>query len=40
MKAAAQKKVKLHTQTYRLDDINQAIDDPNGVLTGRGIIVP
>jgi D-arabinose 1-dehydrogenase-like Zn-dependent alcohol dehydrogenase len=33
--------VKLHTQTYKLDDINQAIDDLNsGALAGRGIIVP
>jgi NAD+-dependent secondary alcohol dehydrogenase Adh1 len=41
MALAARGKVKLHTQTYRLDDINQAIDDLNGGrLAGRGILVP
>jgi NAD+-dependent secondary alcohol dehydrogenase Adh1 len=41
MALAARGLVKLHTQTYKLDDINQAIDDLNsGALAGRGIIVP
>jgi NAD+-dependent secondary alcohol dehydrogenase Adh1 len=41
MALAARGRVKLHTQTYRLDDINQAIDDLNGGrLAGRGILVP
>jgi NAD+-dependent secondary alcohol dehydrogenase Adh1 len=41
MDLAAQGKVKLHTSTYALDDINSAIDDLNGGrLRGRGILVP
>jgi NAD+-dependent secondary alcohol dehydrogenase Adh1 len=41
MDLAAQGKVKLHTSTYPLDDINQAIEDLNeGRLRGRGILVP
>jgi NAD+-dependent secondary alcohol dehydrogenase Adh1 len=41
MALAARGKVKLHTQTYGLDDINQAIDDLNGGrLAGRGVLVP
>jgi NAD+-dependent secondary alcohol dehydrogenase Adh1 len=41
MDLAAQGKVKLHTSTYALDDINTAIDDLNeGRLRGRGILVP
>ena len=41
MALAARGKVKLHTQTYAIDDINQAIDDLNGGrLAGRGILVP
>jgi NAD+-dependent secondary alcohol dehydrogenase Adh1 len=41
MALAARGKVKLHTQIYALNDINQAIDDLNaGLLTGRGILVP
>jgi NAD+-dependent secondary alcohol dehydrogenase Adh1 len=41
MALAARDKVKLHTQTYGLEDINRAIDDLNGGrLAGRGILVP
>ncbi len=41
MTLAAQGKVRLHTATYPLDDINTAIDDLNsGRLRGRGILVP
>lgn len=41
MALAARGKVKLHTQVYGLDNINQAIDDLNGGrLAGRGILVP
>lgn len=41
MALAARGKVKLHTQTYTLKDINQAIDDLYaGRLNGRGILVP
>jgi NAD+-dependent secondary alcohol dehydrogenase Adh1 len=41
MALAARGKVKLHTQTYKLADINQAIDDLyGGRLNGRGILVP
>jgi NAD+-dependent secondary alcohol dehydrogenase Adh1 len=41
MDLAAQGKVKLHTSSYPLDDINTAIDDLNtGRLRGRGILVP
>jgi NAD+-dependent secondary alcohol dehydrogenase Adh1 len=37
----AQGKVKLHTQRYRLDDVNQAIDDlEHGRIRGRGVLVP
>jgi NAD+-dependent secondary alcohol dehydrogenase Adh1 len=37
----AQGKVSLHTQTYDLADVNQAIADlENGKLVGRGILVP
>ncbi len=41
MTLAAQGKVRLHTATYPLDDINTAIDDlDNGRLRGRGLLVP
>jgi NAD+-dependent secondary alcohol dehydrogenase Adh1 len=41
MALAAAGKVKLHTQTYKLEDINQAIGDLyGGRLNGRGILVP
>ena len=41
MDLTAQGKVKLHTSTYPLDDINTAIEDLNeGRLRGRGILVP
>jgi NAD+-dependent secondary alcohol dehydrogenase Adh1 len=41
MALAARGKVKLHTQIYSLENINQAIDDLNGGrLAGRGILVP
>ena len=41
MALAARGLVKLHTQVYPLNDINQAIDDMNsGHLAGRGILVP
>ena len=41
MALAARGKVKLHTQVYNLDDINQAIEDLYaGRLNGRGILVP
>jgi NAD+-dependent secondary alcohol dehydrogenase Adh1 len=41
MTLAAQGKVRLHTKTYPLDDINTAIEDLNsGRLRGRGILVP
>ena len=41
MDLAAQGKVKLHTATYPLADINTAVDDLNsGRLRGRGILVP
>ena len=41
MALAARGDVKLHTQVYGLDNINQAIDDLNsGQLAGRGILVP
>jgi NAD+-dependent secondary alcohol dehydrogenase Adh1 len=41
MTLAAQGKVRLHTTTYPLDDINTAIDDlDSGRLRGRGILVP
>lgn len=41
MTLAAQGKVKLHTKTYPLDAVNDAMDDlDNGRLQGRGILVP
>ena len=41
MTLTAQGKVTLHTTTYPLDAINDAMDDlDNGRLQGRGILVP
>jgi NAD+-dependent secondary alcohol dehydrogenase Adh1 len=41
MALAAQGKVRLHTQTYPLDAVNDAMDDlDGGRLQGRGILVP
>lgn len=41
MVLAAQGKVKLHTRTYPLDAVNDAMDDLDaGRLQGRGILVP
>jgi NAD+-dependent secondary alcohol dehydrogenase Adh1 len=41
MTLAAQGKVKLHTTTYPLDAVNDAMDDlDGGRLRGRGILVP
>lgn len=41
MVLAAQGKVTLHTRTYPLDQVNQAMDDLDaGRLQGRGILVP
>jgi NAD+-dependent secondary alcohol dehydrogenase Adh1 len=41
MTLAAQGKVRLHTRTYPLEAINEAIDDLEaGRLRGRGILVP
>jgi NAD+-dependent secondary alcohol dehydrogenase Adh1 len=41
MTLAAQGKVRLHTRTYPLDEVNEAIDDlDHGRLQGRGILVP
>lgn len=41
MTLAAQGKVRLHTRTYPLDAVNEAMDDlDNGRLQGRGILVP
>jgi NAD+-dependent secondary alcohol dehydrogenase Adh1 len=41
MTLAAQGKVKLHTATYPLDDVNTAMADLNeGRLRGRGILIP
>jgi NAD+-dependent secondary alcohol dehydrogenase Adh1 len=41
MTLTAQGKVKLHTQTYALEDFNQAMDDlHHGKLHGRGILLP
>jgi NAD+-dependent secondary alcohol dehydrogenase Adh1 len=41
MTLAAQGKVRLHTQTYPLDAVNDAMDDlEGGRLQGRGILVP
>jgi NAD+-dependent secondary alcohol dehydrogenase Adh1 len=41
MVLAAQGKVELHTRTYPLDQVNQAMDDLEaGRLRGRGILIP
>ena len=41
MVLAAQGKVNLHTQKYKLDDFQKAIDDlSNGKVRGRAILVP
>jgi NAD+-dependent secondary alcohol dehydrogenase Adh1 len=41
MTLAAQGKVRLHTTTYPLDAVNEAMDDlDGGRLQGRGILVP
>jgi NAD+-dependent secondary alcohol dehydrogenase Adh1 len=41
MALTAQGRVRLHTRTYPLDDINTAIDDlDHGRIVGRGILVP
>ena len=41
MVLAAQGKVKLHTQQYKLADFQQAIDDLNAVkVRGRAILIP
>ena len=41
MTLAAQGKVTLHTSTYSLDAVNEAmVDLENGNLQGRGILVP
>jgi NAD+-dependent secondary alcohol dehydrogenase Adh1 len=41
MTLAAQGKVTLHTKTYPLDAVNQAMDDlEQGRLRGRGILIP
>jgi NAD+-dependent secondary alcohol dehydrogenase Adh1 len=41
MALAAKGKVRLHTRTYPLDAVNEAIDDlDSGRLQGRGILVP
>jgi NAD+-dependent secondary alcohol dehydrogenase Adh1 len=41
MTLAAQGRVKLHTKTYPLDQVNTAMDDlDGGRLQGRGILVP
>ena len=41
MALAAQDKVRLRTEAYGLEQINQAIDDLlSGELHGRGVIVP
>lgn len=41
MVLAAQGKVKLHTQQYKLDDFQKAIDDlSEGKVRGRAILVP
>ena len=38
---AARGKVRLHTRTYPLDAVNDAMDDlDSGRLQGRGILVP
>jgi NAD+-dependent secondary alcohol dehydrogenase Adh1 len=37
----AQGKVRLRTRRYRLDDVNQAIDDlEQGRIQGRAVLVP
>ena len=37
----AEGRVKLHTQRYTLDDVNQALDDlDHGRVRGRGVLVP
>jgi NAD+-dependent secondary alcohol dehydrogenase Adh1 len=41
MDLTAQGKITLHTRTYPLDAVNDAIDDlDTGRLQGRGILVP
>jgi NAD+-dependent secondary alcohol dehydrogenase Adh1 len=41
MTLTAQGKVRLHTRTYPLDAVNEAMDDLDaGRLQGRGILVP
>ena len=41
MALAAQGKVSLHTKTYPLEAVNDAMDDlESGRLRGRGILVP
>ena len=41
MELNAEGRVKLHSQQYRLDEINRAIDDfKHGRIVGRGVIVP
>ncbi len=41
MTLTAQGKVRLHTTTYSLDAVNDAMDDlEGGRLQGRGILVP
>ncbi|MCL6438793.1 MAG: zinc-binding dehydrogenase, partial [Rubrobacteraceae bacterium] len=41
MELTAQGKVKLHTKTYPLEEVNSAIADLNeGRLQGRGILIP
>jgi NAD+-dependent secondary alcohol dehydrogenase Adh1 len=41
MTLAAQGQVVLHTQTYPLDAVNDAMDDlDGGRLQGRGILIP
>ncbi|WP_026370118.1 NAD(P)-dependent alcohol dehydrogenase [Kallotenue papyrolyticum] len=41
MELNAEGRVKLHSQKYRLDEINRAIDDfKHGRIVGRGVIVP
>jgi NAD+-dependent secondary alcohol dehydrogenase Adh1 len=41
MVLAAQGKVTLHTRSYPLEEVNQAMDDlDSGRLQGRGILIP
>jgi len=41
MSLAARGKVRLATRQYRLDQVNQAIDDLRGLrIEGRGVLVP